>query len=196
MNDINIGFFDELLNRPTGESAIDKNHAFLIFSTVVSKKPENILEIGIGEGIATYALYGGIKYNGMGNLTCVDNWSDFDGQPPPHIDFFESQGINIIAPMEEKNFILNSPSNTYDFIVSDGDHMHSHEWIEDTLRIAKDNAVLFFHDTNSDGNNNVSFATKKILERIKDLKLPYYHFTESSRPDERCNRGLLMVFKK
>jgi hypothetical protein len=35
-----------------------------------------------------------------------------------------------------------------------------------------------------------------LKDKIELMALPHFHFTESSRPDERCERGWLFVINK
>src|SRR5437867_3457846 len=65
--------------------AMDAVHANLIASVVLAKKPERILELGIGSGILTRALLAAIRVNRHGELESVDNLSDWRGEMPPHI---------------------------------------------------------------------------------------------------------------
>ena len=164
-----------------------------MFGALISKKPDNILEIGIGTGYVTKSILFGIRYNKKGKLICVDNWIDWKGKEPDFAEDLRKKGANIIAPINEKDFIKNCPSNSFDFLISDGDHHHSGEWIDETLRIVKNNGFLFFHDTNQ---KEVFPSLLLIEKRIKKLGLPYYHFTEKSRKEERSDRGWLFVIKK
>jgi len=103
------------------------------------------------------------------------------------------EGVNVIAPVTEEEFVKGSPSGQYDFMVSDADHRRSGSWIDEHLRITTHDAFLFFHDTN---HKDRFRGLRAIERRIQDLRLPYFHFTESSRPDERCERGWLFAINR
>lgn len=178
------------LSRPNSAS-IDISHGVLIFGTMLSAKPEKILEIGIGTGFITNFLLDGISYNQKGILTSIDNFYDLGGNLPNHVlqSLKQKNNINIIAPIEEKEFVLSSKNDEYDFLVSDGDHVHSGEWVDEIFRIMSPNAFMFFHDVNNSGFPGL--MNYKIL--ADKYNKPNYLFTQSSRNDEQCHRGLLMV---
>jgi len=69
------------LTKPNG-AAIDVPHGMLILGALISSKPKNILEIGIGTGFITNLLLDGISYNEIGDLTSVDNFHDLGGNLP------------------------------------------------------------------------------------------------------------------
>ena len=184
--------FNLILNfENTTKVAIDKNHALQILGSVVSKKPENILEVGIGTGFITKTLFYGILYNNIGKLTCVDNWYDFGGVVPNGIEELEDAGINIINS-NEYDFVKTCKDNTYDFLVSDGDHHNSGTWVDEYLRIVKNDGFMYFHDT-----NNKYFKNMGLVEsRIKELNIPYFQFKTKTRTDENCDIGLLFAINK
>lgn len=166
--------------------SIDECHGDLLYGMVVSQKPLRILELGIGSGCATSILLRAIKYNGYGRLTCVDNFSDWNGKPPLHA---ASLGCKIVI-QDESAFLRSCPSDSYDLIVSDADHGHASEWIKEYFRVANEGAFLFFHDTNNQDYPNL----RRIVEMV--AALPHYHFTRSSRQDERCGRGWLWAINQ
>jgi len=175
--------------KPHG-AAIDFAHAVIILGSLVSSKPENVLEIGIGTGSITNILLNGIDYNQIGKLTCIDNFHDLGGNlPKSTLENLKTKNINIIAPIEEKDFVFSQQENTYDFLVSDGDHLHSGEWVDQMFSIIKPNSFMFFHDVNNP--DYINLMNYKL--RADELNKPNYLFTKSSRPDENCSRGLLMV---
>jgi hypothetical protein len=137
----------------------------------------------------TRALLEAIDYNRRGAITAVDSFCDFDSARPPHIAGLEGR-VDVITS-EERSFVASCPDNWWDLLVSDADHNHSGEWLSETLRIVKPGGWLFFHDTNAP-----NYATLyEIPERLRRRGYLVTHFTESSRSDERCNRGLLMAQK-
>ena len=175
--------------KDTRSWSIDKAHVIYIAGAVLSKKPKNILEIGIGSGYVTTNLFYSLKYNNLGTLTCVDNWHDWHGKEPKHIKFMEKSEIKIINK-SEKEFVKNCDDNMFDFLVSDGDHNNSGTWINEYLRIIQNNGFMFFHDTNlEDDYPNLQLIGKRIFE----LNLPHYHFKISTRNDEECENGILFV---
>lgn len=189
----NMNSFFSLFNNPQSIVAVDKSHALYVVGALLSKKPEKVLEVGIGTGFLSMGLLMGLRYNKKGTLTCVDNWMDWQGIEPPEMSSLRDAGVNIIAPIAEKDFVMNCPSNEYDFIISDGDHLNSGEWVDEYLRITKPDGFMFFHDTNQ---HDVFPSLALIEKRVKELDLPYFHFTQSSRTDEHCERGLLFVINR
>jgi hypothetical protein len=174
----------------TDPRAMDQCHADLIYGAAVAFKPSRILELGVGTGLITKRLLEAIQFNEVGRLTCVDNWLDTNGKPP---DFFDAlpEPFNTQSPRfrlcDERSFCFGCKSNVYDFLVSDADH--SGDWPQEHFRICTPGALMFFHDTNTP-----EYAGLYRLESIvKELGWPCIHFKKSSRPDERCERGLLMV---
>lgn len=178
------------LTKPNG-AAIDIPHGVLILGALISAKPTNILEIGIGTGFITNLLLQGIEYNGIGQLTSIDNFHDLGGNlPNSTLDILKTkQNINIIAPIEEKDFVYSCQENQFDFLVSDGDHLHSGEWVDQIFKIMKPNAFMFFHDTNNKDYPNL----KNYQIKSQESNRPNYLFHKSSRNDENCDRGILMV---
>lgn len=176
-----------------GHVAIDRAHAVLLMGMVLSRKPRDILELGVGSGFVTKTLLQGVRFNGVGTITAVDNWLDWSGEEPPLIAELRAQGVNVVAPMEEETFVHTAADDAYDLMVSDADHRRSGTWIDEHLRIVRHDGFMFFHDTN----HLDRFKTLGLVEkRLRELGLPFYHFTESSRPDERCDRGWLFAINK
>jgi glycosyltransferase involved in cell wall biosynthesis len=184
-------YFDFILNfEHRNSSSIDRCHNLFLIGAVLSKKPEHILELGIGSGYVTLSLIHALKYNGMGSLTCVDNWFDWGGHEPEGIEVIRSAGVNVVAPASEQEFVHQCPSDFYDFLIADADPFLSGLWIDEHLRITRDNGFMFFRNTNrKDDLPNLQLIEK----RIKELGLAYYHFIEQSRPDECCRSGWLFA---
>jgi len=184
--EVNLSFNDKL------SWSIDKSHVMYIASTVLARKPKRILEVGIGSGYVTTNLFYSLKYNGKGTLTCVDNWHDWHGKEPKHVKNLRDKGIKIIT-QSEKDFVKNCEDNSFDFLVSDGDHHNSGTWINEYLRIIENDGFMFFHDTNlKDDYPKLQLIEKRILQ----LQLPYFHYKISSRDDEQCENGLLFSINK
>ncbi len=185
-----FGFLRDFGRNPV---AIDVAHNLFLIGALVARKPEQVLELGIGSGYVTWSLLHGLRYNRRGRLTSVDNFLDWKGAEPPYVQELRDGGAEIIAPMEEKEFVFGAPSDAYDFMVSDADHSRSGTWIDEHLRIVRHDGFMFFHDTN----HQTKYKSLKLIEkRIRELRLPYFHFTENSRPDERCDRGWLFAINR
>jgi len=169
--------------------AIDLAHNVFLIGAVLSKKPDKILELGIGTGLVTLSLASAVKFNHKGHITSVDNWFDWNGKEPPGIDQLRNHGVVVVVSSEE-DFLRKCPSDEYDVLISDADHFRSGNWLAEHLRVTRNDAFLFFHDTNSPEWPTL-FTIKQRLSH-----LPHYHFTAESRPDERCARGWLFAINK
>ncbi len=188
-----VSYINILEGADSQDSAMDICHYLQIIGSLVAKKPHHVLEVGIGTAMLTVGLVSALKFNQRGTLTCVDNWNDWHGVEPPEINVLREAGVAVIAPISEQEFVKQCPADCYDFVVSDGDHKNSWSWIDEYFRITKPDGFLYFHDTN----NTKKFpALAGIESRVKELGLPYFHFTENSRNDEKCERGLLFVINK
>jgi predicted O-methyltransferase YrrM len=172
--------------------AIDLAHNVFLVGAVLARKPENVLELGFGSGYVTTSLFHALRFNQKGRLTTVDNWFDWRGVEPPAVHSFRQAGINVVTSGEEE-FVRAAATDTYDFLVSDADHFRSGSWLDQHLRIVKHDGFMFFHDTNS---AETFPSLGSIAPQIKQRGLPHYHFTQSTRPDERCQRGWLFVINK
>ena len=183
-------YFDLLTTFDHGNiTALDRAHGMFLYGSVVAKKPQNILELGVGTGYITLTLLHAIRYNRCGKLTSVDNWLDYGGKEPGGIDDLRQAGVDVVT-MSDGAFVRQAPADTYDLLVSDADHFSSHNWLDEYLRITRQDAFLFFHDTNTP---ELFPGLASIEGRVRAKGLPCYHFTASTRPDERCNRGWLFV---
>jgi len=186
---INIENFYKFLGeyKGTGQQ-IDVAHNCLIFGVALSSKPENVLELGIGSGYVTRAILYALKFNGKGKLTSVDNWHDWKGKEPAHIEGLRKQNVNVVV-MDEGRFVKSQPDNSYDFLISDGDHHRAGGWAKDVFRIVKAGGIIFVHDVSKGGYSSL----RRYAELSKEKRLAHFIFSKSSRKRERCNRGLLMV---
>ncbi|MDQ6828428.1 MAG: class I SAM-dependent methyltransferase [Gemmatimonadota bacterium] len=173
--------------------ALDRAHNLFLFGCLVSRKPQHVLELGIGSGFVSWTVVHGLRYNTRGSLTSVDNWLDWKGVEPPIAAELRAAGVEIIAPVAEKDFVRSAQTDAYDFLISDADHRRSGSWIDEHLRITQHDGFMFFHDTNHEERYQ---GLKAIQSRIAELQLPHFHFTESSRADERCERGWLFAINK
>jgi predicted O-methyltransferase YrrM len=169
--------------------AMDDNHIQLINTLAICSKPTSVLEIGVGSGLVTKTLLDALQYNQKNStLTCVDNFLDWNGQTPQGFDSFKDN-INFINS-NERDFII-SCKETYDFIVSDADHHHTNEWVDKTFNLLNKGGILIYHDvTNPDFRNLYDIVRYAELHQINHVVL-----NKSSLPHERCERGLMIIFK-
>lgn len=176
-----------------GHVAIDRAHAVFLMGAVLARKPRDLLELGVGSGFVTRTLVAGVRYNGVGRITAVDNWLDWRGDEPPVIAELRAAGVEVMAPVPERDFVHGAATDAYDLLVSDADHRRSGTWVDEHLRIVRHDGFMFFHDTN----HADRFKTLGLIEkRLRELRLPFHHFTESTRDDERCERGWLFAINK
>lgn len=174
---------------------IDLAHANLLTALVQTQKPQSVLEIGLGGGQSADAILAGLKYNQQEyTYTLVDNWFDWNGQQPAGVaERYEPQGVKIIVS-DERDFVF-ATDQTFDFIMSDGDHMRAEQWFEYVYsELLNPGGILIYHDINlfdSDAFQNLTV----IYEKCQEYKLRYNLFNRNSLPTERCQRGLLVIFK-
>lgn len=169
---------------------IDKPHVLLIYGVAISHKPLKVLELGIGSGLVTATLLHASIYNNIKTeITAVDNWSQWEGAgKPQHIDQLSSYGVKVIHS-EERAFVESAETNYYDLIVVDGDHEKGHEWADKIFKLLSPDGILFSHDI-------LLFPNlKKYIDLAKENNMSYKLFHKSSRPDERCERGFIMIMK-
>lgn len=170
---------------------MDNNHLDLIYSLVICSKPIKSLEIGIGSGASTKKIILGYEYNQIKlDLTCVDNFCDWNGTPPSELATIERvTSINFIKS-NECDFVL-SCKEKYDFIVSDADHENTDKWVDKTLNLLNENGILIYHDvTNVDYKNLYS-----IIDYVSENNIQHFIFNRNSLINERCERGLLVIKK-
>lgn len=171
---------------------IDVNHAELVRALVACQKPRRVLEFGFGAGEATRAILAGLAYNEQPfSYTVVDNWLDFGGAPPAatrepiyrEVEFRTSS---------ERDFVL-ACADSYDFIFSDADHHHAQDWFDAVYgRLLNPGGTLIYHDvTNSADFPNLLGIYRQVVRDGRNHLL----LNRRSRPGERCERGLLSVFK-
>lgn len=165
---------------------IDKAHAALVYSTIISSKPSSILEIGIGSAFTTISILHAIKYNNKGKLTCVDNWHDCVGVEPPLATELRSKEVDIIVS-DEYTFV-SSCKNKFDLIMVDGNHNDGHKWADKTLDLMNPGGILFAHDIRS-------YPNLGVYETLsKERSLSYRIFDQSSLQGERCDRGFIVIY--
>jgi predicted O-methyltransferase YrrM len=171
---------------------IDHNHAEFVRTLVACHKPRRVLEFGFGAGEATRAILGGLAYNRQAfEYTLVDNWLDFGGAPPAAAGALAAQGVKVVTS-SERDFVQACKAS-YDFVFSDADHHHTQEWFDQVYgRMVARGGVLIYHDvTNSAGFPNLLRVYEDVLVN------GYRHvlFNRNSAAGERCDRGLLVIFK-
>lgn len=172
---------------------IDIAHANLLKALVMANKPTSILEIGLGGGRSADAILEGLKYNELPyNYTLVDNWWDWGGNKPEIVDKMYGDKIDIITS-DEKDFVF-SCKESFDFIMSDGDHLATDQWFTYVYdNLLQKGGILIYHDVNFHEEaftnlRNIYFIAKKNNIRFK-------LFDKSSLDSERCHRGLMVIFK-
>jgi predicted O-methyltransferase YrrM len=172
---------------------IDTSHAELVYGLIVSAKPMKILELGLGGGKSADSIIKGIEYNENNpEFTIVDNWLDFDFQMPKEVHEQYSQFANIITS-DEKDFVF-SCKEKFNFIFSDADHYNTDQWFEYVFNnLLEEGGILIYHDVNlfEDSFSNLRNIYFKTLEN----KYNHFLFNKNSKIDERCHRGLLVIFK-
>lgn len=186
---------------------IDIAHAKLVEGLVVSFKPQNILEFGYGGGRAHNAICQGARYNiNKPNYTLVDNWHDWNFQCPEAVhNSVLRHSLNhkhhearentfnqyTVVTSDERSFVYDTTKhyNGFDFIMSDADHQHSHEW----ANVVYDNmlaspGILVYHD--------VDGSYPGLGELPAKFNQTGFVFNRSTRDEEECKRGLLVIFKR
>jgi predicted O-methyltransferase YrrM len=171
--------------------AVDHAHAALLFALVMAQKPRRLLEIGIGSGKSADAILEALAFNGGGHsYTLVDNWYDFGGAMPEAVRRKYEGRIRLVSA-DEADFIAGCRER-FDFIFSDGDHHHAQERFERVYgELLNDGGILAYHDVANPKFPNLGRITEACTRRGIQHRL----FARSSRPDERCERGLLVIFK-
>lgn len=173
------------------DQSMDLNHAMLIYSLILSSKPEKIFEFGIGTGLISRLILKAIEYNSMGKLTCIENLQDWPEYNITSLKKNIELGINVIHSSEE-DFVKNCNENECDFLVSDADHINSHLWIDKVCKFVKNNGFMVFHDVAYPAYPNLY----KNIEYCQANKLPYFVFCKESKTGEKCSRGLLVTQNK
>jgi predicted O-methyltransferase YrrM len=180
-------------------SAIDIAHAKLVEGLVVAHKPESVLEIGIGTGRATNAIIAGLLYNSQTcAYTVVDTWADFGDEGQPHgVDTTFTWPINFVTSSERDyvescmEFYKEPP---FDFIFSDGDHTAAEQWFEEVYYgMLKPQGILIYHDVNIIEPHFPNL--RQLLFKCQSGMIAHRLFNKNSHQNERCQRGMLVIFK-
>lgn len=172
---------------------IDAVHAELVKSLVLANKPTTVLEIGIGGGQATDAILAGLDFNQTPyEYVLVDNWHDWGGVRPDGVNEKYSDKLTIIDS-GEREFVF-STDRKFDFIMSDGDHHNTDQWFEYVYaNLLNDGGIICYHDVNFFEDEFVNL--RDIHRKCQEYGLRYKLFNKNSLPTERCQRGLLVIFK-
>lgn len=172
---------------------VDVAHATLLTGLVMANKPHTILELGVGGGRSTDALLSGIAYNGRPyEYTLVDNWHDFGFKQPEQVAEKYTGKLDIVTS-DEREFVF-SCNKKYDFIMSDADHSRTDQWFEYVYdNLLNEGGILCYHDVNLIGPDFPNL--RNIYYKSKARNLTYMLFNKNSLPDERCERGLMVIFK-
>ena len=172
--------------------SIDQVHAELLCGLVAAHKPRRVLEIGYGGGASARAICAGLGSfcaPGEAHYTLVDNWAEWRGQRPELQIRMPSHAMEVITANEE-DYVKGFDGEPFDFIMSDGDHDRAHEWADRVYgELASDRAIIVYHDTNDP-------AYPGLYKLPGKYRGQSVHFTRKSRPYERCDRGLLVIFKE
>lgn len=174
---------------------IDLAHGMLLTGLVAANKPKTILEIGLGGGQSCDAILRGLEYNQQPfEYTIVDNWMDWNGQRPAGVNEKYAERCNIIDS-GEKEFVF-STDKTFDFIMSDGDHHSADQWFEYVYsNLLNDNGILVYHDINVFNEPDSFPNLVHIYTKCKEYNISHHLFNANSLATERCQRGLLIIFK-
>lgn len=172
--------------------AIDECHCGLISALVSSRKPKKLLELGFGSGTSCRDILNALHSNSTPfHFTVVDNWLDFGGVPPEEVKRDIYSQINFISS-PEKDFVENS-NEKFEFILSDADHFRTQEWFKYVYEnMLSSEGILIYHDVTN------SKVFPNLLQIYNEtIRNNYHHmlFNYNSKEEERCDRGLLVIFK-
>ena len=117
----------------------------------------------------------------------VDDGTDWGGNLPAAE---LPEGIEIIE-QSERDFTY-ACTESFDFIFSDADHQHAEQWFIHTYAVLLNpGGVLCYHDVVNPDFPNL----REILSECERLQLRYVLFDANSTATERCDRGLMVIFK-
>lgn len=164
--------------------AIDRAHCDLIYGLIASSKPRDVLELGFGSGASSLAIRMAIRFNQSAcNYTIVDNWYDWQGNRPGlHMPDFVR-----IVDQDETEFCNSLKPDSFDFILSDADHANAEKNAGRLYYALRESGIMIFHDVTNPGWPNLRMLQHSYASSVL--------FHKSSREDEECDRGLLVVFK-
>ncbi len=172
---------------------IDAAHCDLLAGLVRAHKPETILEFGFGGGNSLDAMYSAAASNGnLKSYELVDSWADWGGQQPDNIQSFRNCFDRLTFLVSDEGDFVATCSTGYDFILSDADHSHTHEWFDKVYHVLLNaGGILVYHDA-----ANVNFeGIGEIFQKCRQHAIPCVLFNKNSQPGECCDRGILVIFK-
>lgn len=173
----------------TEEVAIDTNHCNLIYSLIACQKPQRVLEFGFGFGASAYAVSKALEFNQLAfTYTIVESWQENNHVKSEKADAFP---LALFVQTDESEFVRTCNSQ-FDFIICDADHDRTQDnWPRIYDDLLAPGGIVIAHDVYNSSfpklRNMVTECWKKGLRHVV--------FNQSSRNDERCHRGLLVVFK-
>jgi predicted O-methyltransferase YrrM len=163
---------------------VDYAHGVLVYGLVCALKPDVVVEVGWGSGYSSGWIREGMAFNGKGMYLLVENWSDWRGEKQSLPD-----GV-VVEVTDEGEWIRGRGKDSVDFLMMDGDHAHSHEYVGEALGIVRRGGCVVWHDTAR------GFAgMQTIPAQVRELGYQPLCFTQRSREDEQCDRGLTVVVK-
>jgi len=175
---------------PAENDSIDRCHNLFLIGALLSKKPRHVLELGIGTGYLTVCMIHALRFNGVGDLTTVDDWTSWGGVEPPGIGAIRAGGVNIVAPVNIPDYLRQCRDGSYDFLIADASRLDGEEILEDLRRVAVSGAFFFAGNTRRVAQHNRGAALEDWL-KVRGMQ-PYL-FNESTRSDERCENGCLFA---
>lgn len=170
--------------------AIDRCHVELIKGLALSSKPKRILELGVGSGNCSKVLLDCIEYNQRGTLTTVDNWWDWRKNEPPIAQELRDRGVEVCTE-DEHIWTEENKNRKFDFILSDAGHASSEQRAGDFWNMLNPRGILIAHDVTNKFFPNLH----GYIDFARDKNLSHSVFNENSRDDERCKRGMIVIFK-
>ncbi len=76
--------------------------------------------------------------------------------------------------------------------MSDADHPNTHHWFEFVYaNLLNDDGIIVYHDADPINYPNIYGIYEKCVRK----RISHHLFAKSSREDERCERGLLVIYK-
>jgi hypothetical protein len=172
---------------------VDIAHSNLLTGLVMANKPKYVLELGVGGGRSTDAILAGLEYNQqLFKYTLVDNWYDFGFVMPEEVGNKYGSTVEIVTS-DEKDYVFSHVKN-FDFIMSDADHHNTNEWFEHVYdNLLMDGGILCYHDINLVEESFVNL--REIYNKCQERNITHMLFNKNSLPYEKCQRGLLVIFK-
>ena len=177
----------EQLNKPEGPSKKDPvdNCDRFILAALYSKRPQNVLQLGIGNGNLLLGIAASQKNIPGCRLDIVHVWPDGRSLPSGFFENLSTSDINLIRPVSEIEFINDCVSDHYDFLILNSVESIGALWTDELLRITRKNGFLFIKNSNHAVG---SMQMQLIQRRFDETGIFCYHFTESDQ-HENVSRG-------